>query len=99
MWRKPFRIGGIPGKAASKLVINSAIDHFIQGKAGLVQRFLILGIKMILKQKTDGKGLRKLGCCPKTAFLPVSRFHQLLKNRLQVFPGKRCFSSLATGSE
>ena len=53
MRRQPFRICGIPGKTTAQLVINSAINHFIQGKTGLVQSLLDSGIIIILEKKPD----------------------------------------------
>ena len=37
---KPFGICGIPGKTTTKLVIDSTINHFIEGKAGMIKCFL-----------------------------------------------------------
>ena len=66
---QPLGICGIPGKATAKLVINTTINHFIQGKAGLIQRLLIAGIIIVLKQEPDRKGLRKFRCRTKTPVL------------------------------
>src|ERR1700743_2903980 len=91
MGSQPFIIRRITGKAAAQLIIDSAADHLVQAQTGLIQRRLVLCEVVIVKQKTDRKGLGKFRRTPKTTILRIGRSQQLVTYLPQRFRRKRAF--------
>src|SRR5258708_38588058 len=83
MWRQPFVVCRITGKAPTQLVVDPTPDHLVQAQAGLVQGGSILREVVIVKQKADRKGLGKFRSPAKTTFLLVSSSQQLVADLSQ----------------
>src|SRR5260221_2033689 len=83
MWRQPFVVCRITGKAPPQLVVDPTPDHLVQAQAGLVQGGSILREVVIVKQKADRKGLGKFRSPAKTTFLLVSSSQQLVADLSQ----------------
>jgi hypothetical protein len=92
MWREPFCICAVTRKSTTYLVVDAAIDHFIEAEQCLFQRFFII-CKMIMPQQVlYRKALRKFGRLAKPTPFLICISENIAGDRLQLFLRKKTAS-------
>ena len=64
---KPLPVYRVAGKASTEVVVYAAAAHFLQGKDGMLQRFLVARNEIVPQQKLQVERVGKLGRTAKPA--------------------------------